>query len=202
MAIENIVFDFGGVLVDWNPRHLYASEFADPDEMEYFLAMVCTPEWNLRQDAGRTFAEGIEELEQLYPNYSVMIRKYFSEWHKMLKGEITENVRLLNRLQSSSKFTLFGLTNWSAETMPIARRRFSFLDNFTGIVVSGEEKMVKPDKEIYRLLLKRYHLQAEGCLFIDDVELNILTAREMGFHTIHYHGEVRLAEELERRGIL
>jgi 2-haloacid dehalogenase len=202
MQIENIVFDVGGVLVDWNPRYLFTGEFADPEEMEYFLSTVCSPEWNLRQDAGRSFAEGIAEREQYYPEYAEMIRKYFSDWQVMLRGEISENVELLKMLQSTTKLKLFGLTNWSAETMPIARLKFTFFQCFNGIVVSGEEKMVKPDREIYQLLLTRYSLAAERCLFIDDGELNVQTARAMGFHTIHYHGEVRLADEFRRMGIL
>lgn len=202
MRIANIIFDFGGVLVDWNPRHLYADEFQDHNEMEYFLSNVCTPEWNSRQDAGRPFSQGIQELEEQYPEYSNMIRKYFTEWHKMLKDEISPNINLLHQLKNSNKYKLFGLTNWSTETLPIARQRFSFFDLFAGIVISGEEKMVKPDSKIYHLLLERYSLDANHSLFIDDSIENVQTALQMGFHALHYHDGMSLEDEFERLGIL
>jgi 2-haloacid dehalogenase len=202
VQIENIVFDFGGVLVDWNPRHLYAEEFQDHNEMEYFLKSVCSPEWNSRQDAGRSFSDGILELEKHYPNYSNMIRKYFTEWHRMLKDEISENVDVLLQVQKKQQYNLYGLTNWSTETMPIARQRFSFFDIFIGIVISGEEKMIKPDKNIYRLLLDRYSIEAKHSLFIDDSFANVQTALEMGFHALHYHRDLNLESEFQRLGIL
>ncbi len=202
MQVENIIFDFGGVLVDWNPRHLYAEEFQDHNEMEYFLSNICTPEWNSRQDAGRSFCEGIQELEDQYPEHSSMIRKYFTDWCKMLKDEIPENVKLLRQLKKSEKFRLFGLTNWSTETMPIARQRYSFFELFAGIVVSGEEKMVKPDSKIYHLLLERYSLEAKRSLFIDDSIVNVQTALQIGFHALHYHDGMNLENELKSLGIL
>jgi 2-haloacid dehalogenase len=200
MEITTIIFDFGGVLVDWNPRYFYRGEFADEAAMEAFLAHIGWEEWNLQQDKGRSLAESTELLQRQFPDYHSKIQLFYKEWDKMLKGEIPENVALLQELKQ--KYTLYGLTNWSAETFPIALKRFSFFKLFDGIVVSGEEKLVKPDEKIFRVILERYHLDPKSTLFIDDNRNNIDTAKGMGFSTIHVAEQTDLRHELHVLGLL
>jgi 2-haloacid dehalogenase len=200
MEITSVVFDFGGVLVDWNPEYLYVDVFDDSKEMEYFLKNICTESWNLEQDKGRTLAEGTGILQKQYPEYHSKIQLFYDQWETMLKSDIQENVSLLYKLKG--KYKLYGLTNWSAETFPIALRRFGFFDLFDGIVVSGQEKMIKPEKDIFHLLLNRYNLQAENSLFIDDNLNNINSAKEIGFHIIHYNAITNLEEEFSQLGLI
>jgi 2-haloacid dehalogenase len=185
MNIKNIVFDFGGVLVDWNPRHLYRNYFKDEKEMEYFLANICTNEWNAEHDRGRSFDEGVRILTEKFPQYAELIRLYRDKWDVMLKGALPESVELLRQLKSEG-YKLYGLTNWSAETFPVAWARFDFFRWFDGIVVSGEEKLIKPDPAIFELLLSRYGLKAEETVFIDDGPANVETAQHLGFKAIHF----------------
>lgn len=198
--IKNIIFDFGGVLIDWNPRHLYKKVFNDAAEMENFLKYICTSEWNAKQDAGRSFTEATEELLRLHPEYETEIRKYYDNWPEMIKGAITENVALINPLKT--KYKLFGLTNWSAESYPIVYKQYAFLHNLEGIVVSGTEKLIKPDRRIFDLLLDRFQIKSSESLFIDDSAINIETANKLGFHTIHLPEGTNLRYELEKLNIL
>jgi 2-haloacid dehalogenase len=200
MKIENIIFDFGGVLVDWNPRHLYKDHFKDDNEMEYFLKNICTEEWNLEQDRGRTLKEGTLLLQNQFPEFHAMIQLFYDEWETMLKSEIPETVSLLYQLKK--KYKLYGLTNWSAETIFIAYDRFPFFKEFEGIVVSGHEKMIKPNKEIYHLLLNRYNLKAENTIFIDDNLKNIKAAEEIGLHAIHFESPAQLESRLYSLNVL
>ena len=199
MVIRNIVFDFGGVIVDWNPEYLFKDVFKDKSEMAYFLDTVCTPDWNEKQDAGRSLSEAIRTLQKRHPKYHNEIRLYYDEWTTMLGGPIEHNVALLPTLKTN--YRLFGLTNWSAETFPIALDLYPFFGEFEGIVVSGFEKLAKPDERIYLLLLERYELNADECLFIDDNARNIRAAALLGFHTLHLRNDVNLKEELTRKGI-
>lgn len=198
--IKNIVFDFGGVLVDWNPTYLYSKLFDNETEMNHFLENICTPEWNIRQDAGRPLVKATELLQAKHPEYKELIGHYYGRWDEMLGGDIKENVRVLEMLRP--KYTLFGLTNWSAETITIAYNRYDFFKHFDGIVVSGDENIVKPDPKLYQVLLNRYNLKANESLFIDDNLKNIEIAREMGFHTIHFTENVDLEKEVRDRGLL
>ena len=191
--IDTIVFDFGGVLIDWNPRHLYKTLLNDEEKMEWFLANICTDEWNLEQDRGRSLEAATEFLIEKFPEHKTLIEAYYRNWEQMLKGEIFETVEILHELKK--KFKLYGLTNWSAETFPVALKRFDFLQLFDGIVVSGDEKIIKPGKEIFYLLLSRYNLQAEDCVFIDDNIKNVEAAAAIGFHAIHFTS----AEDLKRK---
>jgi 2-haloacid dehalogenase len=200
MAIKNIIFDFGGVLIDWNPRYFYKDVFSDTNEMEYFLSEIWGPSWNMKHDAGFSFAEITRELQELHPGYRKEIELYQHNWELMIKGEISENTRLLNPLKS--KYRLFGLTNWSAEAFPVIYPKYEFFKVFEGIVVSGEEKIVKPGKEIFQLLLNRYDILAKESLFIDDSFKNIETANELGFSTIHINGTQSLKEQLIRLGLI
>jgi 2-haloacid dehalogenase len=200
MAIKNIVFDFGGVLIDWNPRYFYKNVFRDKSEMEFFLKDICGHEWVQKQDAGYSFSEATKELQNQYPEYRSEIEMYHRNWEMMLKGEIIENTKLLKPLKT--RYRLFGLTNWSAEEFPIVFDRNPFFKIFEGIVISGKEKKVKPNKDIYELLLNRYRLLVDESLFIDDNFNNIETAKELGFFTIHVNGNQSLKEQLIKFGLL
>ncbi|WP_407485491.1 HAD family hydrolase [Elizabethkingia miricola] len=194
MIIKNIIFDFGGVLMDWNPKYLYQNVFNSEEEMDYFLDNIATLKWNAEQDRGRSFQEATEILQNQYPEFSKEIALYYSQWPVMLKGTIEKNVDILRNLHGL--YQLYGLTNWSAESFPYAYKNYDFFSLFNGIVVSGEEKLIKPDERIYELLLNRYNLNASECLFIDDNYENIRTAQAMDFNTIHLTPETILREEL------
>lgn len=197
--IRNIVFDFGGVLVDWNPEYLFKDVFSDKTELDHFLENICTPSWNEQQDAGRPLSEAIRSLQQQHPKYRNEIRLFYAEWTTMLGGPIEQNVALLEPLKTN--YRLFGLTNWSAETFPIAYDLYPFFREFEGIVISGVEKQAKPDERIYRILLERYGLAASECLFIDDNLRNTRAATALGFHTLHLNNDVCLKDQLKQLGI-
>jgi 2-haloacid dehalogenase len=194
MEYRNIVFDFGGVLVDWNPRYVYREYFDNENEMEHFLKNICTDEWNLEQDRGRSMAEGTALLQQQYPEYHALIQVFYDKWEFMLKSDIPENVELLYKLKG--KYNLYGLTNWSAETISVAYERYQFFNEFRGIVVSGQEKMAKPDKRIFELLLDRYSIEASDTIFIDDNIININVAKELGLNAVHCDSPVGLRQKL------
>lgn len=198
--IKNIVFDFGGVLIDWNPVYLYRKIFKDQAETEHFLNNVCTYQWNVLQDAGRPLAEATAEKQQEFPAYKDEIAMYYGRWAEMLGGEIIENSRLVKPL--SEKYNTYGLTNWSAETIPVAIERYGFFNYLKGMVVSGEEKIVKPDPKLYYVLLDRFNLNPDETLFIDDNAHNIDTAGLLGFQTIHFTPDMDLEEVLTEMGIL
>lgn len=194
--IRNIVFDFGGVLLDWDPRYLYRTFFWDEAAMERFLTTVCTPEWNAEQDRGRSFAEGIRLLQESHPEYREAIRLYRDGWTQMLRGEIPGTVELLRKLKAGG-YAIYGLTNWSAETIGYAYERFDFFKLFDGIVVSGEERLLKPDCLIYRILLNRYNLQADKSIFIDDSPANVEAAAKLGFKAILFDDISNVAEKIQ-----
>ena len=201
-AIDAVVFDLGGVLIDWNPRHLYRKLFPGDDRaMEAFLASVATPDWNARQDAGRSFAEGVAALKVRHPGHGALIDAYDVRWEEMLGGPIDGSVALLVDLRARA-VPLYGLTNWSRDKFPVARARFGFLDWFEGIVVSGEEGVVKPAPEIFHRLLDRYGLAPATTLFIDDMAYNAEAARAMGFHAHHFRAPEGLRAELIERGLI
>lgn len=198
--IKNIVFDFGGVVVDWNPEYLFQDVFGSRDEMDHFLENICNSDWNEQQDAGRSISEAIRILQKQHPQFRDEIRMYYEQWTTMLGGPIEQNVALLEPLKA--RYRLFGLTNWSAETFPIAWDMYPFFRTFEGIVISGEEKLKKPDERIFRLLLERYELAAEECLFIDDSLVNVRAAEHLGFEVIHLADPSDLKDNLARRGYL
>lgn len=202
MAPDTVVFDFGGVLIDWNPRYLYTKLFpGDAAAMEDFLANVTTQEWNERQDAGRSCAQAVAELTGRHPDRAALIEAYYARWEEMLGGALPGSVALLDALRRRA-VPLFGLTNWSRETFPIARERFDFLKWFDGIVVSGEEGVAKPDPEIFHILIERYALEPRKALFIDDNPLNVETARSLGFQVHHFHGTPALRTALAGHGLI
>lgn len=199
MSIDTIVFDFGGVLVDWNPRHLYKKVFTDEQEMEQFLEEICTDDWNVQQDAGRSLKEGTDLLIQKHPEKAELIRIYYDRWPEMLNGVIEGTVNILKQLKEQYK--VYGLTNWSAETFPIALERYDFFELLDGIVVSGLEKMIKPNREIFDLLISRYHFLPQQSVFIDDNFKNIEAAKKLGFNTVHFKNPQELKDELMVMGI-
>lgn len=181
-AVDTIVFDFGGVLIDWDPRYVYRTMFSTSDEMERFLDSVCTPEWNLQMDAGRPFAEGIAELSERHPEYEAEIAAFWDRWPEMLGDAIPGMFALVESLREEG-YRTFGLTNWSAETFPYALERFPQLRwCFDGVVVSGLERVAKPDPAVFRILMDRYHIVPEQSLYIDDNPANVATAGNLGFH--------------------
>jgi len=197
-----VVFDLGGVLIDWDPRHLYRKLFAgDEAAMEDFLANVCTHEWNRHQDAGRSFAEGAQVLKDLHPDKAALIDAYGTRFDEMMAGPITGSVEILAELKDRGT-RLFGLSNWSRETYPPAFRRFEFLRGFEGILISGDVKVIKPDPRIFELLIERFAIEPRSAVYIDDVEANASAARPFGFHAIHFSAPTALRSELVSLGLL
>lgn len=201
--IETIIFDLGGVLIDGNPKYLYREVFkGDEEKVDWFLNNICTSDWNLEHDAGRPLKEGTQLLLDQYPEYEEWIRIYYDRWVDMLGGTLDETVALLGALKKTNKYQLYALTNWSAETFPIALERFEFLQNFEGIVVSGEEKTRKPFSRIYEILLERYHIKPEKAVFIDDNLENVLGAEKVGINGIHFKSATLLIKELKAMNIV
>jgi len=199
--LTTVVFDLGGVLIDWDPRHLYRELFDDPDEMEAFLAEVTTAEWNAHQDAGRPWAEAIEILVAEHPERRELIEAFHRRWPEMLAGEIPGTVEVLADLRAAG-VRLVALSNWSAETFPTARERFGFLAWFEGIVLSGEVGVNKPDPRIFEHLVERFGIEAAATLFIDDSPANVDAARALGFGAIRFTDATALRSELGRCGLL
>ncbi|KMQ72677.1 HAD family hydrolase [Chryseobacterium koreense] len=198
---KNVIFDFGGVVMDWNPRYFFRDYFNDDEKMEYFLKNIATDEWNAEQDRGRSLAEGTEILVAEFPDWEQEIRAYYDNWTTMLKSDIPENVEVLRKL-GGSKYELFGLTNWSAETFPYALKTYDFFEIFDGkIVVSGIEKLIKPDPKIWAVLMERYGLKAEESVFIDDNPKNIHVAKLLGFTTVHVTENGNLENDLRNLGL-
>lgn len=199
--IKNLIFDFGGVLMDWNPRYFFQSYFNDDEKMEYFLGNIATSQWNEEQDAGRTLEDGTQILVEQFPDWEKEIRAYYDHWTVMLKGEIKDNVEILRKL-SITQYELFGLTNWSSETFPYALENYDFFELFNNkIVVSGIEKIKKPDPKIWHILLQRYNIVAEESIFIDDNPKNIEVANQLGFKTIKINPDTDLRAALSTFGI-
>lgn len=184
--IDTIVFDLGGVLIDWNPKYVYQKIFKTSEAIEYFLNHICTTEWNEMQDAGRSLSDATLLLQDAHPHYFTEIQIYYDQWEDMLGGVIQNTVDLLQALYDSKKYKIYALTNWSAETFPVALSRFNFLSLFEGILVSGEEGLKKPDPAIFQLLIDRYDLIPDKTLFIDDNAKNIITAQNLGFNVVHF----------------
>lgn len=194
--MKNIVFDFGGVLVDWNPHHLYDKYFGSREKAEWFLNNICLYSWNLQMDGGKPFAEGVAELQAEHPEWSEAIAIYHTRWIEMMNGEIEGMASVIRRLKMAG-YGVYGLTNWSAETFPMVRDTYPVFQEFDGIVVSGEEHLLKPDAAIYKCLLERYALQAEESLFVDDNADNVAGARNVGMKAIQFTSAVELERELK-----
>ncbi|WP_434212135.1 HAD family hydrolase [[Pseudomonas] boreopolis] len=199
-SIDTVVFDLGGVLIDWDPRHLYRQLFDDHDAMERFLADICSPQWNLQQDAGRPWREAVAELSARHPAHATLIAAYHARWPEMLAGEIPGSVAILHELRERG-LRLYALTNWSHETFPVARERFPFLRWFEGILVSGEERLIKPDPAIFRLLLSRYGIAPQRAVFIDDAPHNVAGAAAEGLHAVRFRDAAQLRRDLVALGL-
>lgn len=195
-TIRAIIFDFGNVLLEWNPRLVYRHYFQNNEEaMEQFLHEVNFMDWNAQQDKGRTFAEGVADLSREFPQYSDLIQAYHDNWIESIGDSFAGTVEILKQLKKAG-YALYGLSNWSAETFPHAREKYDFFHLFDDIVISGEVGSIKPEPEIFEILLARVGRPAQECLFIDDSLANIRQAQNMGFVTVHFESAEKLAEAL------
>ena len=197
ITIKTIIFDLGGVLIDWNPEYLYLDIFGgDRVKMNAFFEHVCTMDWNENQDAGYPLAQATEDRIALFPEYEILIKKYYGQWEEMLGEAISGSVQVLKKLIENPNFRVVALTNWSAETFPVALKRFDFLHWFEGIVVSGTEKTRKPYPEIYQITLDRFNIAPSETLFIDDNLRNIKGAEALGINGIHFSTPEKLITDL------
>lgn len=181
---SNIIFDLGGVLIDWNPEYLYKKVFDDKEQMNWFLTNVCHSDWNVNQDAGVSVEKATQEKVSEFPDWEKHIKMFYGRWEEMLGGEISGTVAILDSLIKNKDLDVFALTNWSAETFPIAQEQFKFLSWFKGILVSGEEKTRKPFREIYQRMMNKFDLIPSECLFIDDNLENVEAAEAFGIKSI------------------
>ena len=195
-----VVFDLGGVLIDWDPRHLYRRLIPDEAEMERFLRDVVSAEWNLEHDRGRSFAEGVALLTRKHPEQADLIAAFHERWPEMLGGAIEGTVEILAELRTSG-VRLLALTNWSAETWPIGRARFPFLAWFEAVIVSGAEQLVKPDPGIFRILVDRHGLDPATTVFIDDLPRNVEAAAALGFRAVRFTTPAVLRGDLAAEGL-
>lgn len=196
-----VVFDVGGVLIDWDPRYLYRQLLPDEEAVERFLAEVCTPEWNREQDRGRSWDEAVAQLSGRFPTHAPLIAAYRTRWLEMVSGEVAETVALLAALHEQ-QVPLYALTNFSTEKFAEIRARFGFFDWFRGIVVSGQEQLIKPDPRLYRVLLERYSLDPVRTVFVDDRGDNIAAARSLGMTGLHFTDPTGLRAGLLGLGLL
>ncbi|MGA3891806.1 HAD family hydrolase [Ralstonia nicotianae] len=195
-SVDAVIFDLGNVLIQWNPRHLFRKIFgSDEFAMEHFLSEVCNAEWNEQQDRGRLWKDAIAEAVARHPEHESNIKAYFDRWSEMIPGEIEETVKILEQLRNLD-IRLLALTNWSAETFHIAEARFPFLKWFEGIVVSGRERIMKPDPAIFNLIIERYQLRPEATAFIDDSVRNVEAAERAGLHGVHFRSADELRAQL------
>jgi 2-haloacid dehalogenase len=201
-TIKAILFDFGNVLVEWNPRFVYRRYFPDDEQsMENFFREVSFMDWNAQQDKGRSFTEGVAELSKQFPHYADLIQAYHDNWKDSIGNSLPGTVEIMKRLKQAG-YQLYGLSNWSAETFPYARQKFDFFNLLDDIIISGEVRSIKPEPEFFEIALRRIGRPAQECLFIDDSLPNIEQARRMGFATIHFLSPEQLENELHERGLL
>jgi 2-haloacid dehalogenase len=200
--IKNIIFDLGGVLIDWNPDYVFKEVFKDDEKLAWFYREICTMDWNENQDAGYPIDKATEELVALFPQYEDWIRQYYGRWEEMLGDANQGTVQLLKQCVDSPELKVLALTNWSAETFPVALKKFDFLQWFEGIVVSGEEMTRKPFPEIYHTTLKRFEIKAEESLFIDDNLRNIEAAAALGIQCIHFISPQQLEKKFKELKLL
>lgn len=201
MTIDAVVFDVGGVLLDWNPNYLYDELIPDARQREHFLTRVATPEWNVLQDAGRPWAEAVAELVARHPDHADWITAYDTGWLRMVRGVYADTVAVLTELRAAGVPT-YALTNFSVEKWEVARAEFPVLREFDGVVVSGAERITKPDEKIYRILLERYGLDPSRTYFTDDVAANVEGARAVGIQAEQFTDAARLRASLVARGLL
>jgi 2-haloacid dehalogenase len=201
MNTQHIVFDLGNVVIGWNPKALYAQAFPDSEKLDWFFANVCTDEWNTRMDAGKSFDVSIAEKQKEFPEFSEQIAWWKTRWHEMITGEIAGTVSLINQLHARGT-SLFALSNWSAETFPYARKHFPSMGKFKDIVLSGDAKVIKPQREIYDLAVSKWKVDPATLLFIDDSAKNVAGAIAAGWSAVRFTSPEALADELKSRGLL
>ncbi len=200
--IDTIVFDLGGVLVDWNPDYVFNGVFeGQPERKKYFYENICTADWNEQQDAGRLISVATDELVAKHPDWETEIRAFYGRWEEMLGGPIADVVDILSSLKQA-KLPLYALTNWSAETFPIALQRYDFLGWFDGIVVSGTEKTRKPFDDFFKVLFDRYNIDAKRAFFVDDNLRNVAAAKALGMHAVPFTTAEQLHSDLAHAGIV
>lgn len=200
MTVDAVIFDFGGVLMDWNPDYLYRKLIPDPDERRHFLTHICGHDWNFEQDRGRPWDEAIIELSARHPDKAPLIRAYRERWIEMLAGPIEPVVALVERLHRAG-IGLYGLTNWSPETFKVAQPQMRFLPWLRDTLVSGEVKLAKPDPRVFQLLLERNDLAANSTAFVDDSAVNIAAASKLGLHAIHHRDAADTEAKLRALGL-
>ena len=201
--INTIIFDLGGVLIDWNPKYVFdLNYFSSIEKRDYFFSNICTSDWNEKQDEGRQITVATEELVRQFPDWEQPIRDYYDRWTEMLGGPIHETIELFRQLKENPALKFYALTNWSAELFPIALKRYDFLHCFYVRVVSGEERTRKPFPEIYERLLERYNVNVVEALFIDDSLRNVKGAESISLQTIHYRNPGQLKNELMTLNLL
>lgn len=200
--IKTIIFDLGGVLIDWNPEYVYLKEFrGDRHKMDWFLNHVCAWDWNVNQDAGYSLEKATQERIDMFPEYKEYIRMYYGRWEEMLGFSHTGTLEILKQLVDNPKFRVLALTNWSGETFPVALKKFPWLQWFEGILVSGDEGIRKPYKEIYDLMLSRYDIDPSQAVFIDDSPNNIKGCQAAGITGVHFTDAKTLAVQLRALGV-
>ena len=199
--IKAIIFDYGNVLLEWNPRLVYRRYFNDEETMEQFLNEVNFMEWNAQQDKGRRFAEGVAVLSQQFPQHARLIQSYHDQWRDSIGEAYWDTVEILKQLKQAG-YPLYGLSNWSAETFSLVRAKYDFFDLLDDMVISGEVGFVKPEPEIYQIMLDKIGKPAEECLFIDDSLPNIQQAEKLGFVGIHFQSAEQLRSELRKYRLL
>lgn len=200
--MNTVLFDLGKVLLDWDPRYYYRDVFrSDEQAMERFLSAAVPPAWVLEMDAGKPMAQAIAERQRAHPEYAGQIAMWEQGWRVMLRGEIAGSVAILAELKALDR-RLYALTNFSAETWPVAKQRFNFLDWFEDAIVSGEHGMVKPDPRIFRLAIERCRIEPGKTVFVDDLPVNVEAARALGFHALHFTGPERLRADLAALDLL
>ncbi|UTW55007.1 HAD family phosphatase [Kordiimonas sp. SCSIO 12610] len=203
--IDSIIFDIGNVFVDWSPRHLYEQLISDSAELEYFLKNIVTLEWHTEHDKGRPFAEGVRILSEQFPEYAELISAFDYRWDDTIKAKIDGTVRILDRL-AATDIELYALTNFSQEKWPAFAEQYEFTRHFKGVVVSGEERMVKPDPRIFNLIIERFNLDPSRTLFVDDRAENVKAGEVSGMighlFTGPDDGPVKLEAHLKDVGVL
>lgn len=202
MNVNTIIFDLGGVLIDWNPAYVFDRLITDEEQRKHFFANICTPAWNEEQDAGRSLQEATQLLVDKYPEWQEQIEAYYGRWEEMLGGPIHETVDIFRDLKESGRYRFYALTNWSAELFPVALRKYEFLHWFDGRLVSGEEKSRKPFPEFYQLLLDRFQINKKEAVFIDDNLRNAEAAETLGIPTIRFENAAQLRAALQEKGVL
>ncbi len=195
-----VVFDLGNVLIHWDPKVLYRTIFATEAEVEHFLTEILPPEWNLEQDRGRSWADAEAERIALFPDHADNIRAFRARWRETVPHAIAGTVAILEKLKGQG-VPLYAITNFASDTLAEAKILYPFLaTHFIDIVVSGDERLLKPDPAIFEVLLRRQKLRAEDCVFVDDSPKNVAAAAALGFHALHFTGPDTFGEELRALG--